>query len=100
MVGVARSEAFDWMNIAIATMALGAESASVIGLRAAKASEGGPKAAAEAWRMYSEKVASLAELQTRFLAGSLGATPLGTAQATLKHYRGKVAANRRRLRQS
>ena len=90
-------EAFDWVDVAFATTALGVESANVVWLRTLNASRGGPKAANEAWRMVSEKIASLAELQARFLAGSMGNTPSATARATVKHYRRKVAANRRRL---
>lgn len=92
-----RNEALEWMEIAAATTALGMESAGVIGLRVAGATLGGPGAADEAWRMWSEKVIALAELQTRLLTGSLGITPAGAARETLKHYRRKVAANRRRL---
>ena len=94
---MARYEGLEWMNIAAASMALGLESAGVIGLRAVKAAGGGPKAAEEAWRMYSEKLTAFAELQGRLLAGSLGATPAATVRGTVKHYRRKVAANRRRL---
>lgn len=92
-----RNEAFEWMEIAAATAALGMESALVIGLRATGAAFGGPKAVDESWRMWSEKVVALAELQTRLLTGSLGRTPTSAARETLKHYRRKVAANRRRL---
>jgi hypothetical protein len=62
------------MDIAAAAAAPGMESASVIGLRAAGAAFGGPKAAYEAWRMWSEKIVALAELQVRLLTGSLGVT--------------------------
>jgi hypothetical protein len=62
------------MEVAAAAVALGVESASVIGLRAA-AAYGGPRAADEAWRMWSEKVLALAELQVLLLTGSLGVTP-------------------------
>jgi hypothetical protein len=75
---MARNEALEWMEIATATMALALESAGVVGLRAAKAAKGGPNAADEAWRMYSEKLTALAELQTRLLMGTLGATPAGS----------------------
>lgn len=91
------NEAFEWMEIAAAAAALGMESAGVIALRTAGAARGGPNAVDEAWRMWSEKVTALAELQSRLLTGSLGRTPTGAARETLKHYRGKVAANRRRL---
>ena len=73
------------------------ESAGVIGMRMARAASGGPGAADEVWRMWSEKVVALAELQGRLLTGSLGATGAGATEATLEHYRRKVAANRRRL---
>lgn len=92
-----RNETFEWIEIVAATAALSMESAGVIALRMAGAAFGGPDAADEAWRMWSEKVVALAELQARLLTGSLGATPAGAAKATLKHYRRKVAANRRRL---
>lgn len=97
---MARIEALDWIEIADATMRLAFESADVIGLRAAKAAKGGSKATDEAWLMWSEKVQSLAELQTRLFWGSMGTTPATTTRRTLTHYRQKVAANRRRLRQS
>lgn len=92
-----RSEPLEWMEIVAAAAALAMESAGVVALRTAGASFGGRKAADEAWRMWSEKVAALAELQMRLLSGSLGRTPAGAAKETLKHYRRKVAANRRRL---
>ncbi len=95
-----RNEALEWMEIAAATTSLGFESAGVIGLRLLGVSIGNPKQAEEAWRMWSEKTVALAEPQTRFFTGSLGATPSGAVKATLKHYRRKVAANRRRLGKS
>lgn len=85
------------MEIATATMTLALESASVIGLRAAKAAKGGQSATDEAWRMCSEKFVALAELQTLLLMGTLGATPATATKRSLKHYHRKVAANRRRL---
>jgi len=94
---VHRNKAWDWIEIGAETALLGVESASVVGLRLAGAAAGGPQAAEEAWRMWSEKIIALGELQTRVLAGSLGSTPAGAAKATLRHYRRKVAANQRRL---
>lgn len=91
------NEALEWMEVAAETAALGMESAAVIGMRLAGAASGEQRAAAEAWRMYSEKVVALAELQTLFFTGALGTTATGAARKTLKHYRRKVAANRRRL---
>lgn len=94
---MARNEPVEWMEIGAATAILALESARVVGLRAANATMGGSKAAEEAWRMYLEKFTALAELQASLLMGSLGATPTAAAMGTLKHYRRKVAANRRRL---
>ena len=97
---MARNEVFAWIEIATTTMTLALESAGVIGLRAVKAASGGPSATDEAWRMYSEKFTALAELQARLFRGTLGATPAAAAKGSLKHYRRKVAANRRRLGKS
>ena len=90
-------DALEWMEVATEAAVLGFESAAVMGLRMAGAVRGGRKAEREAWRMYSEKVVALAELQTMFLSGALGATSSSAAKSTLKHYRRKVSANRRRL---
>lgn len=95
-----RNEALEWMEITAATMALAMESAGVVGLRAVKAAKGGPSAADEAWRMYSEKITALAELQIRLLMGPFGLTPAVAARQSLRHYRRKVADNRRRLSRS
>lgn len=95
-----RKDVFDWLDVAAGATALGLECAAVIGLRLSGAATGGRKAADEAWRMYSEKVIALAELQTLFLTGALGARPSGAAKRTLRHYRRKVASNRRRLSRS
>jgi hypothetical protein len=76
---------------------LGMESSAVIGLRVAKIAMGGPDASAEANRMMLEKLDSAVELQTRLLTGRLGTDPLATTQKTLRHYRRKVKANRKRL---
>lgn len=95
-----RSETLDWMGIAASMTALGIESSAVIALRLAQAAAGSPRAAKEACRMWSEKIIALGELQTRFFAGELGTSPSSAAKTTLKHYRRKVAANRRRLMKS
>ncbi len=99
-VFVVRNEAFAWIEIGMATMTLAMESAGVIGLRAAKAARGGPNATDEAWRMYAEKFTAFAELQVQLLIGTLGTTPAAAAKGSLKYYRRKVAANRRRLSRS
>lgn len=92
-----RNEVFEWMEVAASSAALGMEAASVIGLRVAGAAAGDPRAAQEAWRMWSEKIVALSELQMRLFTGRLGSTPSAVAKATLTHYRRKVRTNRRRL---
>lgn len=86
-----------WMKAGWDMWMLGAEASTVITLRMARMAAGGAAGAAEADLMVSEKVRAAIELQTRFMAGTLGFTPLGATQGTLRHYRRKVAANRKRL---
>jgi hypothetical protein len=76
---------------------LGMESSAVIGLRMVKIAAGGPGASEEAARMFSEKLQSGLELQAALMTGRLGTTPLAGTQKTLRHYRRKVKANRKRL---
>ncbi len=82
-----------WMRAGMDAWSLGLEASSVIGLRLAKIARGGQAGADEAMLMVSEKIESGMELQ----AGLIGTSPLSGTQKTLKHYRRKVAANRRRL---
>lgn len=86
-----------WLALGWATMALGAEAASVIGLRTMKIATGGPDASAEAELMVKEKIAAAWALQGLALSGGLGFTAPGIAAKTLAHYRRRVRANRRRL---
>ena len=78
-------------------MILGAEAASVIGLRSIKIAAGGPAAQAETARMVAEKVQATFALQRMAMIGTLGLTAPRVASKTLAHYRRKVRANRRRL---
>ena len=94
-----KNETVEWMNVAVATFALGVESAGVVVMRALRAANGGPRAAQEAWRMGLEKIITLAELQARLYRGALGATPLEVTQKSVTYCRQKVAANCRRLSQ-
>jgi hypothetical protein len=75
---------------------LGLESATVIGLRTMKMALGGAAAEKEANLMVSEKIAAATQLPM-VLAGSAGMSPEALTDATLRHYRKKVRANRRRL---
>ena len=87
-----------WLTAGFDMWMLGAEAASVMALRTARIAAGGTAGAAEAELMVTEKVRAAIELQTRLMTGALGTTPLRATQGTLKHYRRKVAANKRRLR--
>jgi len=93
---VNRDETLEWLDVAIAAMSLGTEAAGVIGLRTIRIANGGPRAIDEAWRMCSEKILSVAQLQAKLLTRSSG-EPLAASRIAVKHYRSKVAANRRRL---
>jgi len=86
-----------WLTAGFDMWQLGAEAGTVMALRMARIAAGGPAGAAEARLMVSEKVRAAMELQTRLMTGGLGHTPLLGTQRTLKHYRGKVAANSKRL---
>ena len=69
---------------------LAAESQQVIWLRWLKLAAGGPQASAEAHRMVAEKVIVAAQAGVGALTGD-------TSARTVKRYRTKVRANRRRL---
>ena len=71
---------------------LAAESQQVMLLRYLKLAAGGSKASAEASRMVSEKVAAAAQAGMGVMMGD-------APGRTLKRYRKKVRANRRRLSQ-
>lgn len=82
-----------WLRAGMDAWSLGAEASTVIGLRMARLAVGGEAASREAQLMIAEKVRAGIELQTALF----GATPLAAKQKALRHYRGKVSANRRRL---
>ena len=86
-----------WLRLGWDAWMLGAESASVVGLRTLKIAQGGAAAEVEARRMVSEKVDAAQALGAMALTGALGFTAPSVAAKTLKHYRRKVRANRRRL---
>lgn len=86
-----------WTRASIDAWTLGYEASTVVGLRMARLALGGPAADREAHLMMTEKIGAAVELQTALFTGALGATALSGTQATLKHYRRKVRANRRRL---
>lgn len=82
-----------WLRAGMDAWSLGLEASTVVALRTARLAAGGAEAAREAELMVAEKIRAAAELQLALV----GATPLGGTQKALRHYRGKVAANRRRL---
>lgn len=86
-----------WTRASCDFWMLGAEAASVMSLRMMRLSAGGAAGAKEAELMVAEKVQAAVELQTRFMTGAVGLSPLAATQAFLKHYRRKVAANSKRL---
>ena len=86
-----------WASASLDAWALGMEASAVIGLRTAKMAAGGVDAAEEARLMVSEKMLAAFELQTALVTGRLGDNPLTGTKKTLRHYRRKVKANRKRL---
>ena len=86
-----------WFRAGVDAWSLGFEASTVIGLRMAKLAAGGAAASDEAELMVAEKLRAGLELQTQLAMAPFGLTPLRGTQQALKHYRGKVAANRKRL---
>lgn len=76
---------------------LGLEAAAVIGQRGLKMAAGGRAAKAEARRLMSEKVDAAVDWQILAMTGRLGTSAPAAVAKTLRHYRRKVRANRRRL---
>jgi hypothetical protein len=75
-----------WWDVAM----LAAEAQQVIWLRCLKLAAGGPQARAEAQRMVAEKPAAAMQAAVGLMMGD-------TSAKTVKRYRNKVRANRRRL---
>jgi hypothetical protein len=87
-----------WFTLWMQMMKLGMESQMIIVHRLWRLQAGGPMAQREAARMVSEKTtAAAAEAFGVSLALASGKSPLSALKSTVKSYRKKVAANRRRL---
>jgi hypothetical protein len=87
-----------WFSLWMQMMKLGMESQMIILHRLSRLQAGGPMAQREAARMVSEKtIAAAAETFAVSLALASGKSPLSALESTVKSYRKKVAANRRRL---
>ncbi|UVO52075.1 hypothetical protein M0208_16725 [Sphingomonas sp. SUN019] len=87
----------EWTRASIEAWSLGIEASTVIGLRLMRMATGGPLADREAQLMWSEKMQAAMELQTAWMTGGLGTTPLSGTRGAVRHYRKKVRANRKRL---
>ena len=86
-----------WSALAFDSWALAWESSAVIGLRLAQVAGGGSGTFSEITLMASEKISAAMELHASLVAAGLATTPLESAQQTVRLYRRKVRANRRRL---
>ena len=86
-----------WLSAGLDAWALGVEASAVIGLRTSRLASGGEPARREAALMGAEKIGAGLELQTALPSAGAGLTPLSGTRKALRHYRRKVAANRRRL---
>ena len=76
---------------------LGVEASAVIASRMMKLAAGGEPAEREIRRMISEKTQAGIELQAKLMALGARAAPAAAVETMLRHYRAKVADNRRRL---
>jgi hypothetical protein len=87
-----------WLSLSVEMMKLGMESQLIILRRLSRLQAGGPMAQREATRMVSEKTTAMAtEGFAMTLALASGKSPLSALESTVKSYRKKVGANRRRL---
>lgn len=73
------------------------EAAHVATVRTMKIASGGKAAQVEIDLMIREKIDAAAQLQARLIAMGASATPAASADLTLRHFKKKVSANRRRL---
>ncbi len=86
-----------WFDLGWRTWMLGLEASLVIAKRMAKVARGGAEADREIEIMMSEKIEAGLQLHAKLSGLGAGAAPETAMATALKHYRGKVAANRRRL---
>ena len=87
----------NFFNLWADTVALGAEAQIVVGLRLAKLAAGGPKASAECSRMFTEKMQAAIETQQHLVANVLAGKSGAAHRDTVRLYRRRVRANRKRL---
>lgn len=92
---MARDPFSDWMRLAHDSTWLWAESMMVIGMRTGDLMTG-RGSERENMRMIAEKVQAASELGMKVATSAL-LPPETVALEAVRHYRGKVSANRRRL---
>lgn len=85
------------MRLGLDAWMLGTEVSAVMMLRGLKLASGQDADGRETARMVTEKVDAALALQAMAITGSLGLSAPIALDRTLKHYRRKVRANRRRL---
>ena len=88
----------DWADIGLKTWFLGYEAAQVMWLRGWVIALGGARGEREVQRMIEEKVAANSEFCWTLATGAAGRSPEAVSRKALRHYGGKVRANRRRLK--
>lgn len=86
-----------WVELGWQSWLLGVEASAVIASRMMKVAAGGEPAERELQLMVNERVKAGAELQTKLARLGVQHAPETAVAMTLRHYRKKVAANRRRL---
>jgi len=87
----------NWMAAGMEAWTLGIDMWSVVGLRMMKIAAGGTAGERESRLMVEEKLQAMAELQTKLLTGGISSDPATGSRQVMRHYSGKVKANRRRL---
>lgn len=87
----------NWYALGWQTWLLGLEASCVIAARVSRIGAGDEAARVEFDRMFREKADACLQLQEKLLNMGTGATPKASMQTAVKFFRGKVAANRRRL---
>ncbi len=92
-----QAPALAWNALVWDAWSLGVEASAVIAMRMTKICMGDSGASSEMTLMTSEKISAAMELGVALLGDGTGRTPLASGQRAVKLYRGKVAANRRRL---
>lgn len=86
-----------WFDMGWQTWMLGVEASSVIASRMIKVARGGAEADREIALMVSEKIEAGQQLHADLSSLGADAAPAAAMATALRHYRGKVSANLRRL---